>query len=85
MYATYISLPVAILGGRQLYVDLYFVQKFSCGRNDAVVEAVHAGSSCSRKVHETTFEGLLPLRGIPTYTLRVHVILTHVLQPLALH
>ena len=44
-----------------------------------------AGSSCSRKVHETTFEGLLPLRGIPTYTLRIHVIHTHVLQPLALH
>jgi hypothetical protein len=28
------------------------------------VEAVHAGSSCSRKVHETTFEGLLPLRAL---------------------
>jgi hypothetical protein len=49
------------------------------------VEAVHAGSSCSRKVHETTFEGLLPVRGIPTFTLRIHVIHTHVLQPLALH
>jgi hypothetical protein len=36
-YAAYISVPVAILGGRLLYGDLYFVQKFSCGRNDAVV------------------------------------------------
>ncbi len=36
-------------------------------------------------MHETTFEGLLPLRGIPTYTLRIRVIHTHVLQPLALH
>jgi hypothetical protein len=31
---------------------------------------------------ETTFERL-PLRGIPMYTLRIHVIHTHVLQPLA--
>ena len=68
----------------ELQMCLFERATYRC-RIHECVEAVHAGSSCSRKVHETTFEGLLPLRGIPTYTLRIHVIHTHVLQPLALH
>ncbi len=42
------------------------------------IEACRGSPPPTVHKRETTFERL-PLRGIPTYTLRIHAILTHVL------
>ncbi len=49
-----------------------------------LIQYINCRGSPPPTVHkcETTFDRL-PLRGIPMYTLRIHVIHTHVLQPLA--